>query len=512
MVSQGVLPYIYEAERHTGGATALGGLPAYADLLWALGVPDSIQRNVRVRRRRSGWSERELVGALVLLQLAGGEGVEDIRTLGSDEGFCRLMERLTLFGVKRRERRRIQRLWKRGRRRSFPSATSIHRFLEVFHDPGEMERREPGKAWVPRPNAALSGLHEVNWDLVSAVQRRSPLGVATLDMDATLVETHKREALFSYKGYRAYQPLNTWWAEQGLVVSSEFRDGNVPAQSRYLRMLEDVLGHLPEGVRTVRLRSDTAGYQHELLRYCERGKSRRFGRIEFAVGADMTQELRSEIMRTPEAQWRELPPRGGMPRRGPTQEWAEICFVPNWVARSKKGRYRFLAVREPLEQQALPGMEGQLKLPFPTAQMGTVRYKVTAVVTNLDWDGDRVIHWYRERCGKSEEAHAIMKNDLAGGRLPSYRFGSNAAWWAITILALNLNEAMKRLVLSRVKGAAQWVNARFKTLRFHLMNIPGRVIRHGRRLVIKIAEDHPSLSMLVRMRAVILDLAGVPPG
>ena len=33
---------------------------------------------------------------------------------------------------------------------------------------------------------------------------------------------------------------------------------------------------------------------------------------------------------------------------------------------------------------------------------------------------------------------AIMKSDLAGGQLPSARFGANAAWWAIMILALNL--------------------------------------------------------------------------
>ena len=511
MVSQGVLPYIYQAERHTGGATALAGLPAYADLFWAFGLPESIERHVKVRQRRSGWSERELVGALLLLQLAAGDGVDDIRALAADDGFCRMMERLSLFGVKRRERRRIQRIWRRSGRRALPSPSSIHRFLEAFHDSEEMKHRVAHTAWVPKPNEALSGLHQVNWDLVAAVQRRSPSELATLDMDATLVETSKRDALFSYKGYRAYQPLNTWWAEQGLVVSSEFRDGNVPAQWGYVGMLQDVLKHLPQGVRRVRLRSDTAGYQKKLLRYCERGKNRRFGRIEFAVGADMSQELRSEIMKTPEDQWQELPPRAGTMQPGPKQEWAEICFVPNWVAGQKTGRYRFLAVRQPLEEQILPGMEDQLELPFPTAQIGMVRYKVTAVVTNLDWDGDRVIHWYRERCGKSEEAHAIMKNDLAGGRLPSYRFGSNAAWWAITILTLNLNEAMKRLVLSKVQGAQQWSVARLKTLRFHLINIPGRVIRHSRRLVIKIAHDHPSLGILVGMRAVILELAAVPP-
>jgi hypothetical protein len=45
-------------------------------------------------------------------------------------------------------------------------------------------------------------------------------------MDATLIETHKRDALHCYKGFKAYQPLNCWWAEQGTMLYSEFRDGN----------------------------------------------------------------------------------------------------------------------------------------------------------------------------------------------------------------------------------------------------------------------------------------------
>jgi hypothetical protein len=31
-------------------------------------------------------------------------------------------------------------------------------------------------------------------------------------MDATLVHTQKEDALFSYKGYKGYQPFNVWWA------------------------------------------------------------------------------------------------------------------------------------------------------------------------------------------------------------------------------------------------------------------------------------------------------------
>ncbi|MFC1852457.1 hypothetical protein ACFL27_19845 [candidate division CSSED10-310 bacterium] len=41
-----------------------------------------------------------------------------------------------------------------------------------------------------------------------------------------------------------------------------------------------------------------------------------------------------------------------------------------------------------------------------------------------DKSGDQVIAWNRERCGSSEKAHAIMKHDLAGGTLPSGKFGA----------------------------------------------------------------------------------------
>ncbi len=49
------------------------------------------------------------------------------------------------------------------------------------------------------------------------------------------------------------------------------------------------------------------------------------------------------------------------------QQWAEVCFVPIESARKKDGpKYRFLAIREPLAQLELEGMESdQAALPFP---------------------------------------------------------------------------------------------------------------------------------------------------
>ena len=66
----------------------------------------------------------------------------------------------------------------------------------------------------------------MNRSLLAFAQEHAQATTATLDMDATLIETHKRDALFCYKKFKAYQPLNCWWSEQGAMLYSEFRDGN----------------------------------------------------------------------------------------------------------------------------------------------------------------------------------------------------------------------------------------------------------------------------------------------
>lgn len=353
----------------------------------------------------------------------------------------------------------------------------------------------------------------MNASLCAYLQGQSREPVATLDMDATLIETLKRQAQFCYKKFRAYQPLNVWWAEQQVVVHSEFRDGNVPAGFQQLRVLKQALVSLPEGVENVALRCDTAGYEWDLLRYCAEGKSERFGVIDFAVGVSGTKAFRDAVEALAESDWQPLRRQKGEQWVQTDQEWAEVCFVPNASALKKDGpMYRFLAIREPLRQLELSGMQSeQSSLPFPTISYETEseprRYKLFGVVTNRDLPGEELIAWHRKRCGKSEEVHAVMKGDLAGGRLPSKLFGANAAWWAIMTLALNLNTLMKRLVLG--KG---WGSKRMKAIRYWLIDLPGRLIRHAGQLVIRLAASHRSTKTLMDARRTIAQMATGPPG
>ena len=73
------------------------------------------------------------------------------------------------------------------------------------------------------------------------------------------------------------------------------------------------------------------------------------------------------------------------------------------------------------------------------------------------------------------------------------------------LIAFNLNTMMKRLVLGRT-----WVRRRMKAIRFHLVNVAGRVVHHARQLSMRVAG--PALERLEDARERIHALANAPPG
>ncbi len=253
---------------------------------------------------------------MILLNLAGGSCVDDLDILNADQGFCKILSRIQSHGLKRKERRKLEQRWRKEKKRFVPSPLAMFRYLSRFHDPDQEKPRQSGKA---------------------------------------------------------FQPLNTWWAQQNVILHTQFRDGNVPAGYKQLKVFKQALRCLPKNVGQVNLRSDTAGYQHDLLHYCETGHS----------------------------------------KKGP--------------------EYRYLAKRQLMsDQQALPGMQKeQMSLPFPTMNLEDKQNKVLGIVTNISeskMNGEDIIHWLHQRCGKSEQVHSVMKKDLASGTSPSNDFGKNAAW------------------------------------------------------------------------------------
>ncbi|OGP62437.1 MAG: hypothetical protein A2169_07530 [Deltaproteobacteria bacterium RBG_13_47_9] len=153
-MAQGVLPYKYEEERNHAGMTALAGLPIYLDLASVLGVSDCIRAHIHVRESGQGWTDEQSVLSLMLLNLAGGDCVDDIKILEKDEGFCKVLGRVETKGLRRKQRRAMERRWRKEHHRSVPSPSALFRYLEAFHDP-EAERKRAQTLWLNLTN--LSG-------------------------------------------------------------------------------------------------------------------------------------------------------------------------------------------------------------------------------------------------------------------------------------------------------------------------------------------------------------------
>ena len=203
MRSDGLLAYDYAEDCSGAQVTGHAGLLPYVDLACVLGLLAEVDARVGVCGEQ-GWMDRQHVLSLILLNLAGGECVEDIRILESDAGLCRVARQAEMCGLSRATRREMEKRFRKGRTRTFPSPTRIYEYLDEFHNPCEEAKRVEGKAFVPAKNVHLEGLCEVNTLLVASVQRHAPCEEATLDIDATLAESTKREALYCYEGCRAY--------------------------------------------------------------------------------------------------------------------------------------------------------------------------------------------------------------------------------------------------------------------------------------------------------------------
>lgn len=508
-MTQKLFSYQYQGTSQSS-YTSLAGLPLFMEMAKVSGLSDSLGQHLQLNSQ--GWSDRQIIEGVLQLNFSGGDCVEDIDRLEADEGLKRLLLGLEHKGMSRKERRVSRIRFRKGKDRALPSASSVRRYLEKFHNEAEEEKRLPKTAFIPAPNKALKALTSVNQSLVNFLQQHQPICHATLDQDATLAATQKRSATYCYENYQAYQPFNTYWHEQGLLVHSEFRDGNVPAGFEQTRILSEALDCLPTSVKKVSLRSDTAAYQEELLSYCAEGQNERFGVIEFAIGVKVTPYFKDAVLSVKEEDWQPIYKKDEKGRLYKTdQDWAEVCFVPNWMGRSKKNpEYRYIGIREHFSSQPyLPGLEPEPaneKLPFQTLVMKKGEYKVFGVVTNRDLPGSDLIGWYRERCGDSEKVHSMEKSGLSGGQFPSNKFGANAAWWQIMVLAFNIIALMKKLVLPE-----ELVRKQMKGLRFHLINIAGSVVQHARQLIIKVSSNPKIIDLILYIRKKIEALAKPPP-
>lgn len=449
------------------GETAYAGAALLLETLETLKFSEAVQERVKLRSSQ-GYTDAQQVSTLLLLHLLGGQSLEDLDRLHADSGLHRLLAHLDPAATER---------FRNGKGGVVPSPDAASRYLNAFAPDLQPDRPPEGRASLLPLTPPLVGLLELlPYTLAFAhAHLAHPIDRFTLDLDACIAPTYKADAFRAYTGIRAYQPMQVYVAQLDMLLHTEFRHGNCPARWRQLEVLMDALDGVPAGVTHLDLRADTAGYDIELMRFCAEGRSERFGVIDFALGVPVTEAFKTALREVPAQDWHPLwhrEPDGQMLET--SQEWAEVCFVPNWQTSKSGPVYRYLAIREPLAHADLPAE--QLELPFATVDFAVVgRYKVYGVVTTKEKEaGDEVLRWHRGRCGKSEHVHSELKRGLGCGRFPSEHAWGNAAWWILGALAYNVSRVMSLCVLE-----PRFVRSRLKKLRFSLFAVAGRVVRHA---------------------------------
>lgn len=468
-VDQAVFPFKVDSAK-AGHLTSFGGVPVAVELCRRVfGWRDyrTLSRRLRLGGARV---VRRYVESLVSLLVSGGTCVEDIERLRADGGLARLI------GFKPTGRTQLKEFLY-----SFHQDTNGHRLTAA--EDATLSR--VGVATIRPEGPGLRVLDDMVRAIVVAIQRARPQRRATLDVDATILDAGKQGALIAYEGTRGYQPQNALWAEHGVLVADEFRDGNVPAAYAARAFLQRAFKALPSSVTERRLRADSALYDELALTWADEQK------IAFAVSADMSEALSAQVMRVPEASWQ---PYWGSneteahPSREERQ-WAEVTgFVPGWARNHKKdGRaLRYVAIR-------VRPRQGDL---FAEP---TTTWRHFAVVTNMyDWDGGRLLRWHREKAGTIEHAFGEIKGDLGGGTMPTGKFGANAAWWRLNVIVYNLLRLLKVEALP-----PQLQAARPKALRFHFFNIAGEVLKTGGQLLLRMAVSAMELARFCAARRAI---------
>jgi len=461
-------PFVLDERPLLEATSPHAGALAISRAYRALGVPSLIEANLQLRKRQSGFQEAQFVEAICLLQAVGGECPEDLGLVAGDTCL------------------------ERGLGYAPPKVTAVRGFLERFHDQ-DLEKlrpqREVQKSFIFPASGPVCGLQEVQRGLVGRIaklyaKQGRPQRVATVDQDATIIESHKQAARPHYEGGRGYQPMVAVWAELDLVLADEFRDGNVPAQQAPLTCAQLAFAALPAGVSQRYFRGDSACHEQELIAWLKAPDREQEpgGRIGFAVSARLSEGLAQALRAVAESDWKSF----GTEPDGTVRQWAEVAFVPGDKSEHKDS--------QPLRYVGLRLLKPQGEL----FKDGSDRH-FHAVLTNLTFEGERLLNWHREKAGTIEHTHDEVKNQLGGGHVPSQRFGVDAAWFKLSLLTYNIVSAIKGLCLEGEERSA-----RMKKFRLLVIHVAGRMNRNNCVMGLRLCNNVAALKRLQRVWAVFV--------
>lgn len=326
--------------------------------------------------------------------------------------------------------------------------------------------------------------------LLVGLSRRSPLlpgacQLAYVDIDDTVKATYgyaKQGAGYGYSGVKGLNALIATVSSPicaPVIVATRLRRGATNSARGAARMVADAIatarragaGTGPEGLVVVR--ADSAFYSADVIGAARRGGAR------FSVTARHDPAVTRAIASIPDSAWVAIKypnaifdeDEGRWVSDAEVAETEYVAFTSRPKAEQVDGRLIVRRVRR-LNTTTVNG-QGEL---MPA-------YRHHAVFTDSP-----LITLQAEA---AHRAHAIIEQvhaDLRAGplaHLPSGNFNANGAWLVLAAMAFNLTRAAGTL------ASAFHARATTGTIRAQLINVPGRVARSARRLVLHLPKTWP---------------------
>jgi hypothetical protein len=256
--------------------------------------------------------------------------------------------------------------------------------------------------------------------------------------------------------------------ETGEALAAILRPGNAGSNTAadHVAVIEHALEQVPaELIKTIEIlvRTDSAGATHELMDFC------RSHRLRYSVGFELTDAVRTAILKIPEAAWVcALATDGSGRENGQIAEITTSLDLSTWPTGS-----RVIVRRE----RAHPGAQ----LSFSDHD----GHRFQAVLTDQP-DPDIQVLERRQRQRAHAETHIRNDKDTGLRNLPFRDFEHNRVWLKLIGIAHDLLVWTQRLLLT-----GDLASAEPKRLRYRLLHTAGRLAFHARTATLRLHAAWP---------------------